>query len=145
MPKKTGPPYLDIPDYKYIVIIDPWGMSNAKDRKQIDVDRVGAWIRFMLRNQAQDGRDILPEAVFMRGTVSTLLYFCSSGRFKNFIFAQQTEVIIQLPEYIELDPILGEHRWPEILNNLDGPNRSKTASYIFEYNYRNNGEPGNRT
>lgn len=73
MPKKTGPPYLDVPDCKYIVIVDPWGMSSARDRKQIDVDRVGAWIRFMLRDQGQNGRDILPEAVFMRGTVSSLI------------------------------------------------------------------------
>lgn len=71
--KKTGPPYLDAPDCKYIVIIDPWGMSNPRDRKQIDVDYVGAWIRFMLRDQSKDGRDILPDAVFRRDTVCNLL------------------------------------------------------------------------
>lgn len=59
--------------------------------------------------------------------------------------AQQNEVIIQLPENTKLDLVLGEHRWPEFLNNLEGHNRSKTASYIFEYNYRSSGEPGNRT
>lgn len=70
--KKTGPPYLDHPDCKYIVIIDPWGMVSAKDRKEIDVHRVGAWIRFMLRTPDEPNQDILVEAVYMRSTVRKL-------------------------------------------------------------------------
>jgi hypothetical protein len=66
--KKKGPPYLDEPDCKYVVIVDPWGMVNAQDRKEIDVHRVGAWIRFMLREQG-NGTDIQAEAVYMRSTV----------------------------------------------------------------------------
>lgn len=66
--KRKGPPYLDEPDSKYVVIIDPWGMVNAQERKQMDVHRVGTWMRFMLREQGK-GTDILVEAVYMRSTV----------------------------------------------------------------------------
>lgn len=69
--KKKGPPYLDKPDCKYIVIIDPWGMANAQSRNEMDVHRVGTWVRFMLREQGR-GTDILVEAVYMRRTVCCL-------------------------------------------------------------------------
>jgi hypothetical protein len=71
MAKKKGPPYLDDPGCKYVVIIDPWGMESAKDRNQEDVNRLGSWIGFMLREQSGiDGNSSISlEVVYMRRTV----------------------------------------------------------------------------
>jgi hypothetical protein len=67
--KKKGPPYLDDPGCKYIVIIDPCGMDSTKDRSQEDVNRLGSWIVFMLREQSDRHGDVSVEAVYMRRTV----------------------------------------------------------------------------
>ena len=64
--KKKGPPYLDDPGCKYIVVIEPCGMDSAKDRNQEDVNRLGSWISYMLHEQDR-GTSI--DAVYMRSTV----------------------------------------------------------------------------
>ena len=58
--KKKGPPYLDDPGRKYVVIIDPWGMDSAKNRSSGDVDRlpVGSWVSFMLHEQSAAGNKV---------------------------------------------------------------------------------------
>jgi len=71
--KKKGPPYLDDPGCKYLVVIDPWGMENANKRTHEDVNRLGSWVAFMLRGQNSDTNDVSLEAVYMRGTVRVFL------------------------------------------------------------------------
>lgn len=70
--KKKGPPYLEEPPAKYLVIEHPWGMKSGKERAQRCVDNLGAWVRYMLRHLNDDGdpkHDILVEVIYMRSTV----------------------------------------------------------------------------
>ena len=69
--KKKGPPYLDDPGCKYVVVIDPWGMNGAGNRDKGDVDRLGCWVQFMLREQL----GVSLEVVYKRGTVRVSLRF----------------------------------------------------------------------
>lgn len=73
MPKKKGPPYTDIPECKYIVVVYPWGMMDAGKRRGSDYDRLGVWIRSMLRGQRKGIRaedELQVEVVYARNTVS---------------------------------------------------------------------------
>ncbi|KIM83068.1 hypothetical protein PILCRDRAFT_450224 [Piloderma croceum F 1598] len=97
-------------------------MDSAKNRSSGDVDRLGSWVSFMLREQSTPGNGVLLEVVYMRGT--------------------QNEVTLQLSENADLGPLLGEHRWPEFLKSKP-TNSSCTASYLLEYNYTVNGKPDN--
>ena len=72
--KKKGPPYLDDPGCKYVVIIDPWGMDSTKNRSSGDVDRLGSWVSFMLREQRTPEKEVLLEVVYMRGTVRVFIH-----------------------------------------------------------------------
>lgn len=56
---------------------------------------------------------------------------------------QRDEVIVQLSEDFDITPILGEHAWRDVLAWGDPKFRNR-VSYIFEYNYRIRGHPGNR-
>lgn len=73
MPKKKGPPYTDIPECKYVVVVHPWGMLDAGKRSQKDHDRLGFWIRSMLRGQRRGVRaedELQVEVTYTRNTVS---------------------------------------------------------------------------
>ncbi|RDX53592.1 hypothetical protein OH76DRAFT_1342275 [Lentinus brumalis] len=112
---KRGPPYDDDPGCKYIVIEDPWpGDATGKDRKERFTNLVCAWVRFMLNKQHE------VECIY---TVNT-----------------RNEVIVQLPQDVDIVPILGAHPWRNILTagNARDANR---VSYVFAYDYRNKGEP----
>ncbi|KAI0637889.1 hypothetical protein C8Q77DRAFT_1088280 [Trametes polyzona] len=115
--KKKGPPYTDDPGCKYIVIEDPWpGDATGKARTQVFYNRLCAWVYFML------GKTHEVEAVFSVNT--------------------RNEVIVQLPQSVDLAPILGAHPWRRCLMRGD-PKDKDRVSYVFEYDYRNRGEPGN--
>ena len=64
MPKAKGPPYLNKPDEKYVVIVNPWGMNK---RDQFNVDCLGAWLRAVF---GFDPEKMQVECVYMMGTVS---------------------------------------------------------------------------
>ncbi|KAH7912716.1 hypothetical protein BJ138DRAFT_1147706 [Hygrophoropsis aurantiaca] len=115
--KKTGPPYTDR-GAEYVVVAKPWGMDPAsKNRAQPDVNRIGTWIHVVLRDQAIN---VIPETVYMMGT--------------------RDEVIVQLPMGTDIRPLLGQHRWSTFSHrHASHPG----ASFVFEYNYRNNGNPEN--
>ncbi|EGN92778.1 hypothetical protein SERLA73DRAFT_146687, partial [Serpula lacrymans var. lacrymans S7.3] len=71
MPKK-GPPYdPNTADATYVVIVCPWGVHrNSKERKTSDIDRLGAWVRFMLK-EAKDSKfrqNTIVECVYMMTT-----------------------------------------------------------------------------
>lgn len=73
MPKKKGPPYTDIPECKFIVVVSPWGMMQPSKRVQIDYDRLGVWVRLMLRGQRKGNKaedDLQAEVVYARNSVS---------------------------------------------------------------------------
>lgn len=64
MPKKKGPPYLDDPECKYIVIENPWphGKSGGA-RDDTYYQEVGAWLRYALN------KPVYPETIYSRNTV----------------------------------------------------------------------------
>ncbi|KAI0824624.1 hypothetical protein BC628DRAFT_1419742 [Trametes gibbosa] len=118
-PKKKGPPYTDDPGCKYVVIEDPWpGNATGKARTQVFYNHLCTWVYFML------GKEHQPEAVYSVNT--------------------RGEVIVQLPQDVDLTPILGAHAWRKCLSRGNAQDKDR-VSYVFEYNYRNRGEPGNRT
>jgi hypothetical protein len=53
-------------------------------------------------------------------------------------------VVVQLPYGTDIQSLLGEHKWSLIAKKWDGNPNDPRASCIFEYNFRNNGDPGNR-
>lgn len=53
MPKKKGPPYLDDPECKYIVIQNPWPPGrHGFQRNEGFYQEVGAWMRYALNKAA---------------------------------------------------------------------------------------------
>lgn len=67
MVKSKGPPYNNKPEERFVVIVKPWGVKPATQRKQFDIDVLGAWMR------AAFGFDQLisqVEAVYTMSTVS---------------------------------------------------------------------------
>ena len=53
MPKKKGPPYLDDPECKYVVIQNPWPSGRAgAARDDAYYQEVGAWMRYALNKAA---------------------------------------------------------------------------------------------
>ncbi|OSC98727.1 hypothetical protein PYCCODRAFT_1439044 [Trametes coccinea BRFM310] len=117
MPKKKGPPYTDDPGCKYIVIDDPWpGNASGKARNQVFFNHLCTWVRFML------GKAVEPEAVYHLNT--------------------RDEVIVQLPKQTDITPVLGAHAWRKFLSRGEAKDKDR-VSYVFEYDYRNRGEPGN--
>ncbi|OCH95994.1 hypothetical protein OBBRIDRAFT_787842 [Obba rivulosa] len=115
--KKKGPPYFDDPGCKFIVIDDPWpGNKFGKDRKSDYYNVLSAWVRFML------GKKHWVEFVYSVNT--------------------RADVIVQLPEDVDIAPILGAHKWYNFLARGDQKDRHR-VSYVFEYNYRDRGQPSN--
>ena len=50
---------------------------------------------------------------------------------------------MQLPQEADLASILGAHPWRRFLARGNARDKDR-VSYVFEYDYRNRGEPGNR-
>ncbi|EIW61884.1 uncharacterized protein TRAVEDRAFT_44702 [Trametes versicolor FP-101664 SS1] len=117
MAKKKGPPYTDDPGCKYIVIDDPWpGDATGKARNQVFFNRLCTWVYFML------GKAHQADAVYSVNT--------------------RDEIIVQLPQDTDLTPILGAHPWRRYLSR-GNPRDKDRVSYVFEYDYRNKGDPSN--
>lgn len=53
-------------------------------------------------------------------------------------------MVVQLPYGTDIQSLLGEHKWSLIAKKWDGNSNDPRTSCIFEYNFRNNGDPGNR-
>ncbi|KAI0660725.1 hypothetical protein C8Q70DRAFT_972000 [Cubamyces menziesii] len=117
MPKKKGPPYTDDPGCRYIVIEDPWpGNATGKARSEVYFNYICTWVYFMLGKKAE------AEAVYSLNT--------------------RDEVIVRLPQDTNIGPILGAHPWRRFLSH-GHPRDKDRVSYVFEYDYRSRGEPGN--
>ncbi|KAG1737856.1 uncharacterized protein EDB91DRAFT_1249531 [Suillus paluster] len=117
---KSGPPYTGR-SAEYVVVSCPWGMNRVtKNRVAQDFDRLAAWIQYVLQDK---GVDATVECIFQMGT--------------------RDEVIVQLPLGADIQPLLGEHKWAIISKKWDGDPNDGRASSLFEYNFRNNGDPSN--
>ncbi|KAI0331281.1 hypothetical protein GY45DRAFT_1276257 [Cubamyces sp. BRFM 1775] len=117
MPKKKGPPYTDDPGCRYIVIEDPWpGNATGKARSEVYFNHLCTWVYFMLDKKTE------AEAVYSLNT--------------------RDEVIVRLPHDTNIAPILGAHPWRRFLSH-GHPRDKDRVSYVFEYDYRSRGEPGN--
>lgn len=140
MAKKKGPPYVN-PGGKFLVISQPWGMHPAQQRRQVCYDSLGAWVRFMFHQPGADHKqDALVELVWSRGTVCVARsLWVRSG----LTISQTEDVIVKLPDHLDITPMLGAHRWGEFLVSVP-QNRANNISYVFEYNYTNNGDPSRR-
>ncbi|TDL22915.1 hypothetical protein BD410DRAFT_182752 [Rickenella mellea] len=114
--KGKGPPYLNPPDEKYVVVMNPWGLKTPRMRVQRDADIVGAWMRAVFGFEPG-----LIERVFMMGV--------------------RDEVIIELSSRTDIVRGLGSHRWSEFLEPCPAAD-AQNVSYIFEYNWRRHGDPG---
>ncbi|KAA1466103.1 hypothetical protein DENSPDRAFT_925609 [Dentipellis sp. KUC8613] len=114
--KKKGPPYTDKPDCEYIVVTQPYGIDkNAPERMNKGaVQRISSWIRFMFNDVS------VVEAVWWMRT--------------------RNEIIVQLTEGTDIEPMLGAHKWSKIVSGFRGD--PAAMSCIFKYNYRTFGEPG---
>jgi hypothetical protein len=55
---------------------------------------------------------------------------------------QRREVIVQLQVDVEIEPMLGTHKWHKIVNNFHGS--LDDVSIIFEYNWHMSGDPNTR-
>ncbi|KAG0708569.1 hypothetical protein DFH29DRAFT_890899 [Suillus ampliporus] len=117
---KTGPPYSGRVA-EYVVVTSPWGMNrDSKNRVARDFNRLAAWIQHILQDK---GVDATVECIFRMGT--------------------RDEVIVQFPYGTDIQPLLGEHKWAIISKKWDGHPNDGRASSLFEYNFRNNGDPSN--
>lgn len=115
MPKKKGPPYLDDPECKYVVIENPWpsGRSTCV-RDEAYYQEVAAWLRYALNKAAW------PETIYSRN--------------------KRSDLIVKFAQEVDVKPLLGAHFWP---NFLKQPGARIDRSSIFEFNYRRNGHPEN--
>lgn len=145
MAKKKGPLYEDDPGCKYIVIEDPWpGNKIGKDRDEVFWNKLGAWVFYMLDKKHD------PESIFSMNTVRPILFQRRIRKVltDNFVLwtymFQRREVIVRLPEEVDVTPLLGVHPWRRFLTRGQ-PSDINRASFIFEYNYRIRGEPEKRT
>lgn len=117
---KTGPPYTDR-NAEYVVVTTPWGMNRVpRSRVPEDFNRLAAWVQLILQDKDIDAK---VECIFSMGT--------------------RDEVIVQLPKGTDIQPLLGEHKLAIISKRWDGNPNDDRASYFFEYNFRNNGDPSN--
>lgn len=57
---------------------------------------------------------------------------------------KRDEVIVQLPLKTNIAPLLGQHNWADFVNGWNDPSGIQRATLVFEYNWRNNGDPANR-
>ncbi|KAH9943131.1 uncharacterized protein BXZ73DRAFT_97185 [Epithele typhae] len=115
-----GPPYNDDPGCKYVVIENPWpGGKKGDQRDQWYWNLLCTWMRFMLQK-----------------TVPVFTVWSRKTR---------DEVIVELPEEVDLVPIVGAHPWTRILGDRAKTSDQDKVSYVFAYDYRMKGEPGTRT
>ncbi|KAG1878906.1 hypothetical protein F4604DRAFT_1679777 [Suillus subluteus] len=117
---KTGPPYTGR-NAEYVVVTTPWGMKRVpRSRVSQDFNNLAAWVQLILQDKDIHAQ---VELIFSMGT--------------------RDEVIVQLPLGTDIQPLLGEHKWAIISKKWDGNQNDDKASCFFEYNFRNNGDPGN--
>ncbi|KAG1846568.1 hypothetical protein DFJ58DRAFT_798822 [Suillus subalutaceus] len=117
---KTGPPYTGR-NAEYVVVTTPWGMDRVpRSRVSQDFNNLAAWVQLILQDKDIHAQ---VELIFSMGT--------------------RDEVIVQLPLGTDIQPLLGEHKYAIISKKWDGNPNDDKASCFFEYNFRNNGDPGN--
>jgi hypothetical protein len=91
-----------------------------RSRTSEDFNRLAAWVQLILQDKDIHAK---VEQIFSMGT--------------------RDEVIVQLPLGTDIQPLLGEHKYAIISKNWSGNPNDDKASCFFEYNFRNNGDPGN--
>ncbi|KAL4068799.1 hypothetical protein V8B97DRAFT_1872727 [Scleroderma yunnanense] len=128
MPKKSktgGPPYIEPPLATYIVVVKPWSVaSSPMTRKQVDYDRIATWVVYVLSEAANRDKPIpTAECVYRMRT--------------------RDEVIVQLPLGTSISFLLGQHYWADFVKGWQGSPSAQQATSVFEYNWRNNGDPAN--
>ncbi|GJE84906.1 hypothetical protein PsYK624_009820 [Phanerochaete sordida] len=113
MPKKKGPPYVDDPECKYVVVENPWPSIHYNAARNSDYyQEVGTWLRYALNKAAY------PETIYSRKT--------------------RSDLVVKFSEDVDITPLLGAHYWPNFLKQRDA---KRESSCIFEFNYRQHGHP----
>jgi len=104
------------PDEKYIVIVKAPIVVNNTNPREANGRRLQAWLSAMLGK-----RDGVVESFY---TLRTSNY-----------------TIVRLTEGLDIIPILGRHRWRDILGVGHGHFLWNETSSIFEYNFKMRGDP----
>lgn len=103
------------PADRYLIITDPWGGTPWQANF---FNNVTAWFEIMLKPQYPGVR---PSAIYHQST--------------------SRNVVVELPDYIDVTPLLGAHYWKEFLVPPHCFNVADRASYIYEFDYRNHAIP----
>ncbi|EAU92051.1 hypothetical protein CC1G_06038 [Coprinopsis cinerea okayama7 len=102
------------PQEKFVVVVNPWGYA---DNVQVAVNQITAWFEVMLDNRHPQTR---PHCIYYQKT--------------------HRNVIVELPPTVQIEYILGTHRYARFLDRgiHVGPDQ---AAHIYEYNYRRFNHP----
>ncbi|KAF7433423.1 hypothetical protein PC9H_005375 [Pleurotus ostreatus] len=111
------------PEERYLVVQHPWGMRKpSTERGKGSVNNLDGWFRIMLRDLVDE--DHCSIVVYMVRT--------------------QDHVIVEIPEGIDIQPLLGIHRWASILTPSYAAHNVDRFSVIYEYNYTKFDHPKKR-
>ncbi|KAF8058647.1 hypothetical protein FPV67DRAFT_1523224 [Lyophyllum atratum] len=105
------------PDSKYIVVVDPWGVSTQ--HKSYTINNIAAWFELMIRDD-YPGEDV--KTVFTQGT--------------------HNNVVVELSESVDILPYLGAHHHARFLK--ERWNATDGISYLYEYDYETQNDPTRR-
>ncbi|KAL4265082.1 hypothetical protein AB1N83_004403 [Pleurotus pulmonarius] len=104
---------IKLPEEHYLVVSNPWGMRKlSTERGKGCVNNLDGWFRIMLRDLVEE--DHCTIAVYMVKT---------------------DHVIVEIPEGIDVEPLLGIHRWANILTPSYAAHNLDKFSIIYEYHY----------
>ncbi|KAF8655071.1 hypothetical protein AX16_003236 [Volvariella volvacea WC 439] len=101
------------PDEKFIVIVRPWGREDGAPNGGPNFARnIMAWCEIMIRGEHPGVR---PNAVYTTTT--------------------RSDVIVEFPEEVDIQPYLGLHRWKKFLVSPYSEQVQSRFSSIYEYHY----------
>ncbi|KAF8181804.1 hypothetical protein BJ912DRAFT_605061 [Pholiota molesta] len=104
---------------KFLVVVNPWGLSQRGDFSTSDVNNIGAWFEFMLR---ADHPGVGIQAMYYQRT--------------------HRNIIVELPREVkDITNYLGRHYYSQFLTH--SPLSEKYAD-IYEYKYSLHGDPGEK-
>ncbi|KAF8867560.1 hypothetical protein BD779DRAFT_136831 [Infundibulicybe gibba] len=109
---KKGPKRYELPDEKFIVVVNPWGSPTNK----LFINNVGAWFEHMLY---EDYPNTQVEAIYTQGTHSN--------------------IVVELPAHVDISQYLGAHAYARFL--APPWNTSPHIAYMYEYNYESFDHP----
>ncbi|EKM75966.1 hypothetical protein AGABI1DRAFT_131686 [Agaricus bisporus var. burnettii JB137-S8] len=109
--KKSQPKRYPTPSDKYLIVTDPWGGIPVSEPNFFN--NVTAWFEIMFRPKYPGLR---PSAIFYQWT--------------------NKNIIVEIPDQIDVEPYLGAHYWSTFLVPPHCYNVGTRASFIYEFETR---------